>query len=187
MTEAGLAAKAGAALFLLWSVLHIWVGAEGLRVFFGSNIPANQWDMVIGGANCPKSAFQLPKDILPKNQKDFSSYPGGIGPTAYAQSHLILNFCLDVGGYGVMGVLVAYMIYARASWLFFLMGAVLIGIADLSFMFLMVWPGQVIELNAGTVGGPVLWILAMIITPFGLGPFSLDELKPLVAAGKKKA
>jgi hypothetical protein len=26
----------------------------------------------------------------------------------------------------------------------------------------------VIELNAGTVGGPVLWFLAVVVTPFGL-------------------
>ena len=25
-----------------------------------------------------------------------------------------------------------------------------------------------IELNAGTIGGPVLWLLAVAITPFGL-------------------
>jgi len=28
-------------------------------------------------------------------------------------------------------------------------------------------PG-IIELNAGTIGGPVLWFLAVAITPFGL-------------------
>jgi hypothetical protein len=28
----------------------------------------------------------------------------------------------------------------------------------------------VIELNAGTVGGPVLWFLAVLITPLGLVP-----------------
>jgi hypothetical protein len=32
-------------------------------------------------------------------------------------------------------------------------------------------PG-VIELNAGTVGGPVLWFLAILITPFGLPKLS---------------
>jgi len=44
---------------------------------------------------------------------------------------------------------------------------VVIGIADLAFLFCMVTPG-VIELNAGTVGGPVIWFLALLITPFGL-------------------
>jgi hypothetical protein len=46
-----------------------------------------------------------------------------------------------------------------------------IGIADLAFLFCMVTPG-VIVLNAGTVGGPVIWFLALLITPFGLPPIS---------------
>ena len=53
-------------------------------------------------------------------------------------------------------------------------------------MFLMVYPGEVIEMNAGTIGGPVLWILAMLITPFGLEKFNLDELAPLSASSKGK-
>ena len=47
------------------------------------------------------------------------------------------------------------------------MFVVIIGIADLAFTFAMVTPG-IIVLNAGTVGGPVLWVLACAITPFGL-------------------
>ena len=85
-----------------------------------------------------------------------------------------------------MGLLVAYMLWNRGSWLFYLMGGLLIGIADLAFMFLMVYPGEVIEMNAGTIGGPVLWILAMLITPFGLEKFNLDELAPLSASSKGK-
>jgi len=33
----------------------------------------------------------------------------------------------------------------------------------------MVVPG-VIELNVGTVGGPVIWFVAVVLTPFGLNP-----------------
>jgi hypothetical protein len=49
----------------------------------------------------------------------------------------------------------------------YLIGLLAIGIADLAFLFAMVLAG-VIEFNAGTVGGPVLWFLAVLITPFGL-------------------
>jgi len=42
-----------------------------------------------------------------------------------------------------------------------------IGIGDLAFLFVQVVPG-IIELHAGTIGGPVLWFLAAAITPFGL-------------------
>jgi hypothetical protein len=59
------------------------------------------------------------------------------------------------------------MILKGPAWLGYAMGVVVIGIADLAFLFCMVTPG-VIELNAGTVGGPVIWFLALLITPFGL-------------------
>ena len=45
------------------------------------------------------------------------------------------------------------MIWTRASWLGYFIGLLTAGI---------------IELNAGSVGGPVLWLLALAITPFGL-------------------
>ncbi len=80
---------------------------------------------------------------------------------------MILNICIDVGGDRVLGFFVAWLILKRASWTAYLLGLIVIGIADLAFLFAMVVPG-VIELNAGTVGGPVLWFLAIIITPWGL-------------------
>ena len=47
------------------------------------------------------------------------------------------------------------------------MGLIVIGICDLTFLLAMVVSGA-IELNAGTVGGPVLWFLAVVVTPLGL-------------------
>jgi hypothetical protein len=176
-----------AACWALWGVLHIWVGYEGTVQFLSKDAPTSQWNMLIGGANVPKSAFQHSKDILPRGVKDFSKYYSGIGPTALAHKHLNLNFALDVSGYGFLGLLVAYMIHYKGSWLFYLMGGLLIGLCDIAFMTLMVYPGQVIELNAGTVGGPVLWILAMIISPFGLPEFNLNELEPPSTGNRKTA
>ena len=62
---------------------------------------------------------------------------------------------------------VAWLILKRASWTGYLLGLLVIGIADLTFLFAMVVPG-VIELNAGSVGGPVIWFIAVVLTPFGL-------------------
>lgn len=143
-------AKAGAWLFVLWSVLHVWVGAEGVRQFLTAGAPG-MWSMVIGGSAVPRAAFVQATDPA----------------TLLAHSHLILNFCLDVGGYGVLGFFVAWMILKRASWIGYLLGLVVIGIADLTFLFAMVASG-VIELNAGSVGGPVIWFIAVVLTPFGL-------------------
>ena len=78
-----------------------------------------------------------------------------------------MSFCLDVGGYGVLGFLVAWMIWKQGSWVGYVIGLIVIGIADLAFLFVQVLPG-IIELNAGTIGGPVLWFLAVAVTLFGL-------------------
>ena len=152
--QAGRAAKTGAWLFALWGVLHVWVGAEGVRQYLTGGT-TGLWNMLIGGGAVPRTAFVHATDPT----------------TLFAQSQLILNFCMDVGGYGVLGFFVAWMIHQRASWVGYLIGVVAIGIADLAFLFAMVVPG-VIELNAGTVGGPVLWFLAILITPFGLPKLS---------------
>ena len=148
--EVGLAAKLGAWLFVLWGVLHVWVGAEGVRQFLTAGAPS-LWDMLIGGSAVSHAAFKHASDPT----------------TLLAHSHLILNFCIDVGGYGVLGFFVAWMILKQASWTGYLLGLVVIGIADLTFLFAMVVSG-VIELNAGTVGGPVIWFFAVILVPFGL-------------------
>lgn len=148
--EVGLPAKVGAWLFVLWSVLHIWVGAEGVRQFLTAGAPG-LWNMLIGGSAVPRAAFVHATDPA----------------TLFAHSHLILNFCIDVGGYGVLGLFVAWMIIHRASWTGYVLGLVVIGIADLTFLLAMVVSG-VIELNAGSVGGPVIWFFAVALTPFGL-------------------
>ncbi len=146
----GVAAKAGAVLFVLWGVLHVWVGAEGIHQYLGGDAK-DLWNMLIGGSAVPKVAFQHTTDAV----------------TAFAQRQLILNFCIDVGGYGVLGFAVAYLIWKQASWAAYFLGVLIIGIADLAFLLAMVTTG-VIELNAGTVGGPVIWFLAVAITPFGM-------------------
>ena len=147
---ARLPAKIGAWVFVLWGVLHVWVGAEGLRQYFSAGAPG-LWNMLIGGSAVPRAAFVHATDAA----------------TVFAHSQIVLNFCLDVGGYGVLGFFVAWLILKRASWAGYFLGLVIIGIADLSFMFLQLVPG-VIELNAGSIGGPVLWFIAILLTPFGL-------------------
>ena len=146
----GSATKIGAALFVLWGILHIWVGFEGIHQYLSGD-SKKLWDMLIGGINAPRALFQHTTDSM----------------TAHAQMQLILNFCIDVGGYGVLGIVVAYLIWAQASWSAYFIGVFVIGIADLAFLFAMVTSG-IIELNAGTIGGPLIWFLAIVITPFGM-------------------
>ena len=148
--QVGTAAHVGAALFALWGILHVYVGVEGLLQYFVS--PAKkQWEMLIGGSDAPVSGFKFPSDPL----------------TIKVHANLIANFCLDVGGYGLLGLVVAWMISTQASWTGYLIGLFVIGLCDLSFATLMVHAG-VIRADIYTVGGPIIWFLAVFITPFGL-------------------
>lgn len=146
----GTAAKVGAWLFVLWGILHIWVGYEGIHQYLSNGTPG-LWNIVIGGSNAPRSAFVHTTDAI----------------KAFAQGQLLLNFCIDVGGYGVLGLVVAWLILTRASWPGYFIGLFVIGICDLTFLFSLVTSG-VIELSAASVSGPVIWFLAVIATPFGM-------------------
>ena len=42
VTKVSLLAKAGAILWLVWSVLHLWVGYEGLIQFMQADAPAGK-------------------------------------------------------------------------------------------------------------------------------------------------
>ncbi len=145
----GTVARVGALLFVLWGILHMWVGFAGIQQYVTSGAPG-LWDMLTGGANAPHAAFQLPTDAL----------------TANAQAHLLLNFCIDVGGYGVLALVVAWLIWVRGSWSAYLIGVCIIGLSDLTFLFSMVTPG-IVQLNPGTIGGPVIWLIACLLTPLG--------------------
>ena len=148
----GLAAKVGAALFVLWGVLHVWVGVEGINLYLHGST-ADQWTLLTGGSKVPREAFVHATDPT----------------TLFAHSQVLLNFCIDVGGYGVLGLAVAWMIAKNASWAAYFIGLFVIGICDLTFLFAMVTSG-VIEQNIPSVSGPVIWFLAVIATPFGMPP-----------------
>ncbi|MEI6291120.1 MAG: hypothetical protein WCP19_11870, partial [Chloroflexota bacterium] len=111
----GMAAKIGAILFALWGILHIWVGYEGVHQYLASGAPG-LWNIVIGGVNAPRAAFQHTTDAL----------------TAHAQAQLLLNFTIDVAGYGVLGLVVAWMIWTQKSWTGYFLGLFIIGICDLT-------------------------------------------------------
>jgi len=153
-----LAKSIGAGSFLIWGILHVWVLFDGLENYH--NGVEAQWKALVGGARAPKSSFQ------------FATDPS----TAYAQSQLMINFTQDVGAFGVLGIILAYMIYFnKSSWLAYFIGIVVIGICDLSFLICLVFPGEVIELSFPVLLGPIIWFVAIIVTPFGLPPFKLED------------
>ena len=142
--------KAGAALFLLWGILHIWVGFEGLHQYLTAGTAA-QWNMLIGGRAMPREAFQPATDAA----------------TLFAQGQLILNFTMDVGASGVLGLIVAWMMWKQPSWLAFALGAGVIGIVDLSFLVILVMSG-VIEFSFPVLLGPIVWFVAVAASFVGI-------------------
>ena len=146
----GVMAKAGAILWAIWGLLHVWVGYEGVHQYVGAGV-RGQWATLIGGARVRRETFEYATDA----------------GTAFAHSQLILNFCLDVGGYGVLGLFIAWMVWAHASWMAYLIGLVAVGVADLSFLFALVTSG-VIEYSFAVILGPLVWGVAVVVTPFGL-------------------
>ena len=144
------AVKIGSILFLIWGVLHLYVGVAGVVAYAAGDLKA-LWTMLLGGANAPVAQFQVPTDAV----------------TAHAQAQLILNFVIDVGAAGVLGFFVAWILWNSGSWTGYLIGLVVIGIIDNAFLFAMVVPGIIVG-DLATWGGPLIWLAACIVTPFGL-------------------
>jgi hypothetical protein len=151
-------AKAGAVCWLIWAILHIWVPYGGFAEIAKSGYGIG---MMTGGLIVPKESYAHPTDFGTKTTIDA----------------LFVNFILDVGGYGVVGLFVMYGVL-QGSWFAYLIGVVCIGIADLTFLKVMVLDG-VIAQNFEAVLGPIIWFVAVVITPFGL-PGVFEEEKPKV-------
>ncbi|MFZ4707683.1 MAG: hypothetical protein ACOYMF_16905 [Bacteroidales bacterium] len=157
----GTAAKAGALFLALWGVLHVWVGYEGTHQYLSSGAKG-LWNLMIGGSSAPRKAFQHASDAL----------------TANAHSHVLFNLCMDIGGYGVLGLILALVIYKKGSWMAYFIALVAIGICDLTFLFASVMSG-ISELGLATISGPVLWFIAMALIPFGLPKLSKNNILSL--------
>ena len=138
----GVTGKIGVWLLLYWGVLHIWVGAEGVNQYL-RDAPRGLWEILIGGSVVTRQAFQHATDPV----------------TLFAHSQLLINFCLNVGGYGVLGVLLAAWYWHTRSAMAFVLTLIVIGICDLAFLFAMVVSG-VIEPNLPTISGPIVWFFA---------------------------
>lgn len=153
----GKMAKAGALFLALWGILHVWVGYEGIHRYFTMEI-GGMWEMVAGGSNAPRNLIQVTNDAM----------------TANLQKHLLLNFCMDVGAFGVLGLMLAWVIYKRGSWMAYFIALIAIGICDLSFTFSLVTSG-IIEANIPTISGPIIWFIAIGLIPFGLPKLNKND------------
>lgn len=153
------AIKIGSIAYVIWGILHIYVGYIGVSQYI-TDPNKGLWSALLGGDKMPVEKFQFATDPM----------------TLKVTANFILNFCLDVAGYGLLGILLGVMLWKNSKpWLAYFIGLFIIGIADLSFLFLQVTP-EYIKGDLGTYGGPILWFIAVVTLPFGLPKFKLKEL-----------
>ena len=140
--------KIGAVLFLLWGILHLWVPYNGFGEYYTKGTGLY---MMVGGETVGKNDLKLPKD----------------DKTMLVINNLFLNFVSNVGSSGILAIIVAYMLWNGINtWIAYLIGVLCIGIVDLAFVWFMVVSG-IIEKSFPVIVGPLLWFLAVIITPIG--------------------
>ena len=157
--KANIATKIGSISYLVWGILHAWVGYMGIKQYL-KNPDRGLWSMLLGGDSAPVEKFQFATDQL----------------TLKVTANFILNFCLDVAGYGILGMLISLMLWRLSKpWLAYFIGFFIIGLADLSFLFLQVTPGF-IKGDLASYLGPILWFIACIVLPFGLPKFKWKDL-----------
>ncbi len=157
--KVNLAIRIGSIAYIVWGVLHIYVGYIGIHQYL-TDPNRGLWSALLGGDKMPAEKFQFATDPM----------------TLKVTANFILNFCLDVAGYGLLGILLGVMLIKNTKpWLAYFIGFFIIGLADLSFLFLQVTPGH-IKGDLGTYGGPILWFIAIVILPFGLPKLKLNEL-----------
>ena len=87
--------------------------------------------------------------------------------TMNAQAHILLHYSINYIGIGILSLICARMILALNSWHGYFIGLIVIGIFEFSFLINLLING-IININMFTIIGPVIFILAIIITPLGL-------------------
>jgi len=157
--ERNTAATIAAMTYMLWGVLHIYVGIDGLINYFGGGYMALM-TAVLGGWHAPIDKFQFHTDQL----------------TLEIMQNFMLNFNLDVGAFGILGVFLGLMLWKMSKpWLVYFMWILVIGLADLAFLFLQVVPGNYVG-NWASYGGPILWFMALVVAPFGMPKLRWNEV-----------
>lgn len=140
----------GLASLICWGIVHVLFGLEGMIQFLSENLH-HQWHIFLGGVNGQEAIFQYPTNP----------------DTVNIHRHLLLNFCLEIAGYGVLSFGLAYAILKNQSWRAYFIFLIVVGVAEFSFFFNLVTTG-IMPLNVGTLLGPILWLLAAIFIPVGL-------------------
>ena len=137
------AAKIGAVFYVLWGVLHMWLGAMML-IRLGSDGGAAILEMV--GTGVPPE--ELPQDV------------GGV------TAGLLGQHAWNLLWFGIFGAVVGAMLNWRNSRAGYWANLVVISAADVGFIVAILLPGYIRIMDG--IWGPVLWLLAVAFTTVGI-------------------
>jgi len=146
----------GVFLFSVRGLLNLTVSLGGILAFFKT-----------GAAGL----FSVYGEILKPSQ---------VTPALEMASHIALNYSLISVGYGVLTIWMALHIWKGvriALWI----NAVMLGITDLGFIIALIVPGY-IPLGEGMIG-PMITLLAVVLTYFGFRKLEEDNALEKVTAG----
>mmetsp|Transcript_1461 Transcript_1461/g.3751 ORF Transcript_1461/g.3751 Transcript_1461/m.3751 type:complete len:179 (-) Transcript_1461:296-832(-) len=141
--------RIGGALFLGWGIMHIVVPCVTLGLM-GAQGLSGPWGVYMNGHKAAPAP--VPTDEA----------------TVYALNHLFALYVLYMAGFGVLACMVSYSLWLyEKPWFAYLCGLVPVGLATISYFVAMVTSG-VMAVGVGSLSGPIIWLLAALITPFGL-------------------
>lgn len=134
--------QTGAALFVLWGVIHILIGASALVSFYTAG---------------PIEMFA---------QAELTVEPQEMGATLEHVANIIAEYYFDLVALGILAIIVGVTLVWENDPLGFWINLIVLGIADFAFLFLEIVPGY--QPLLPPVLGPIIYILAVIFTAAGL-------------------
>lgn len=133
--------KIGAVAYVLWGVLHLFVGLAAVFKYF------------TGG---PIAMLQL--------------YGSGLDPNSIADpgrfvANLIAHHSVNLLLFGALGIVIAVTLIWKQQLLGFWLNLIILGITDIAFVFALLLPGYIHPRDG--IMGPVLYVIAALFTALG--------------------
>jgi hypothetical protein len=132
----------GAGLFIIWGVIHIWVGGSALLDFFTSG---------------PAEMF---------TQSEIYLEPSEIDATLTHVGNVMAHYYFDIAGLGILAIIVAATLVWENDPLGMWINSIILGITDFAFVYLQIVPGY--QPFFPQILAPIIYVLAVIFAVVGL-------------------
>lgn len=152
--EGNTLSRIGAALFVIWGVVHIGVGGAALGSLFTSG---------------PAAMFAQAELIVGPNQMD---------ATMNHVANLIAEYYFDIVALGILAIIVSVCLIWQNRPLGFWINVIVLGIADLAFLFAEIVPGY--QPLFPPLLGPIIYVLASVFS--GAALLKKEEQQAATAA-----